>query len=397
MSSQLPVPSAADKLPAMIRTDMSNPFAHNTIRVRLPAIVREVQRLNPDYAAPIQTALDELCTALETDQPIPMLECPAPDYEDWLSLYQRHEGETWQATEWFFAEVYLYRLLIQAVRWFETGHDPFAAKKNAELSSNTLWQMLDLALETETETVEEQLAAMLQNALWGNRIDLSYAVSAAHGGAWSADDLLIDERHAAIDHLLARRGTVHLVTDNTGTELAMDFTLIDVLLQHVADRVIVHVKMHPTFVSDATLSDVLTLLGLLESEQRSAAVQALNQRLRAAFVAGRLRFAPDFFWNSAHVMAELPLRLVRTFKDAALVIIKGDANYRRVVRDSLWPTEVPFSQAVAYFVAPMLILRTLKSDPILGLPQSVITRLDTNDAQWRVNGRRGIIQFSKGH
>jgi uncharacterized protein with ATP-grasp and redox domains len=380
---------------AMIRTDLSNPFAHNTIKARLPAIVREVQTLNPDYPPPIQTALNDLCTALETDQPVPMLDWPAPDYEDWLSMYQRHAGETWQATEWFFAETYLYRLLIQAVRWFETGRDPFAAKKNAELNSDSLWQMLDLALETETETVEEQLAAILQNALWGNRTDLSYAASAAHGGAWIADDLLVDERKAIIGHLLSQRGTVHLVADNTGTELAMDLTLIDVLLQHVADRVILHLKMHPTFVSDATLPDVLTLLGLLESRQHNGAAQALAQRLQTAFVAGRLRFAPDFYWNSAHVLAELPPRLVGTFQDAVLVIVKGDANYRRVVADSLWPAETPFSQVVSYFAAPLVTLRTLKSDPIVGLPQGMAARLDASDPQWRVNGRRGTIQFSR--
>src|SRR5579859_6937358 len=139
------------------------------MKVRVPVIIREVQRLNPDYPAPVQKALDELCTALETDQPIPMLDWPAPDYEDWLEMVQRHAGETWQGTEWFFAETYVYRLLIQAVRWFETGRDPFAPKKNEELKSESLWQMLDLALATEAQTVEEQLAAMLVNALWGNR------------------------------------------------------------------------------------------------------------------------------------------------------------------------------------------------------------------------------------
>ena len=50
----------ADPRPAPIRTDSSNAFAHNTLKVRIPAIVREVQRLTPGYPAPTPAALDQL-------------------------------------------------------------------------------------------------------------------------------------------------------------------------------------------------------------------------------------------------------------------------------------------------------------------------------------------------
>ena len=118
----------AGSRPAPIRTDTSNAFAHNTIRVRIPNIIREVQTLNPDYPAPIQHALDRLRESMQTDEPIPMIDLPAPDYDDWAAIYAPHRGETWQATEWFFAEIYFYRLLIQAVRWWETERDPFFAE-----------------------------------------------------------------------------------------------------------------------------------------------------------------------------------------------------------------------------------------------------------------------------
>ena len=43
------------KPPPPIRTDSSNSFANNTMRVRLPAIIDETIALNADYPASIKT------------------------------------------------------------------------------------------------------------------------------------------------------------------------------------------------------------------------------------------------------------------------------------------------------------------------------------------------------
>jgi hypothetical protein len=40
----------------------------------------------------------------------------------------------------------------------------------------------------------------------------------------------------------------------------------------------------------------------------------------------------------------------------------------------------------------MVALRTMKSDPILGLAAGTRERLDAEDPGWRVQGRRGVIQ-----
>jgi hypothetical protein len=37
-------------------------------------------------------------------------------------------------------------------------------------------------------------------------------------------------------------------------------------------------------------------------------------------------------------------------------------------------------------------LRTLKSDAIVGLSAEQTSRLDAADRDWRINGRRGVIQ-----
>ncbi len=377
-----------------IRTDESNAFAHNTMKVRIPAIMREVQRLNPDYPAQIQAALDRLHDAIANDAPIAALKLPAPDADDWAKACAEHAGETWHSTQWWFAEVYFYRLLMEAVRWHETRRDPFAPKKAEELASPSLWAMLNTALELHGAAPEERLPAAILQALWGNRIDLSFAPSLAHGHDWTHDDLLVADHEAAAQHILRERGTVHIVHDNTGTELAADLALVDALLDAGVERVILHLKAHPTFVSDATVKDMLHMVDTMRSGKHGAAVQGLGERLQSAFLDGRVRYAPDAYWNSSRFLQDLPPRLEAVFTSATMVVIKGDANYRRAVGDILWPYDTPLTQALGSFQHPTLLLRTLKSDTLAAMPRAIGEQLDVADAAWRVNGRRGVIQFA---
>ncbi|RLN98016.1 hypothetical protein BBJ28_00018944, partial [Nothophytophthora sp. Chile5] len=36
--------------------------------------------------------------------------------------------------------------------------------------------------------------------------------------------------------------------------------------------------------------------------------------------------------------------------------------------------------------------RTLKSNPVVGIPAEIVAKLDKEDAKWRYNGTRGTIQ-----
>jgi uncharacterized protein with ATP-grasp and redox domains len=382
----------------MIRTDHSNAFANRTMKARVPAIIREVSRLNPDYPPAMHDALEQHAQAMENDVRIPMLTLPAPDYEAWYTAWQPRRGESWLNTDWFFAEVYNYRLLMQIVRWFELGRDPFAPQKLEEINGASLWQTLERALALRDLPYDERLTRMIHFDLWGNRIDLSYSASLALGSHADADDLLVDDSEAVTAHLLnvsrsPRRRTVHVVADNTGTELALDLAFADVLLSQVADQVVFHLKAHPTFVSDALPADALIFIATLE--RQGGEMHALSERLYAALNQGRLRLIPDPYWNSTRLLHDLPPHLARTFRDAALVIIKGDANYRRMVGDICWPSVTPYAEVVSYFRAPILALRTMKSDPVVGLAAGKADALDEIDAQWRINGKRGVIQAAR--
>ena len=248
--------------PPPIRTDHSNAFANNTMRVRLPAIIDEVASLNPDYPPDIKRRLRRLRRDLAEGAPIADAELlPATDIRDWATALsgQREclgREPTWHIAEWFFAETYAYRCLIEAVRWHETGRDPFLPKKLAELHSDALWQLLERAYKP-LDSPENELRRAVEYALWGNRIDLSYAPSSQRGAEISAEDLLVDDRDALTACLFplrigrdARSGAapIYVVADNAGSELAMDLVLSECLLRHVTTTVVICLKAHPTFV-----------------------------------------------------------------------------------------------------------------------------------------------------
>lgn len=382
----MPAPA---NLPPAIRTDHSNAFANRTLRVRVPATVRATLEQNPDYPPSVRGALEALQANIAADGPIPPLVPPAPDYDVWAAAWAPYAHDTWHASRWFFTEVYTYRLILQAVRWWETGRDPYAPVKRAEEQEPDLWTMIDSALAADGPQAE-RLMRHLHGALWGNRIDLSYAPSTGHGTTVTDDDLLVDDSPRLVEHLLQRPGPVHLVADNYGRELAMDLVLLDTLLDGLAATVVLHLKFHPTFVSDATAPDVMRFLGLMRAQ--GGATAALGERLTTALEAGRLRLAPDPFWNSTDFLWDMPPRLSNLFSGAGLVILKGDLNYRRMVGDTLWPDGTPFAQAVSYFPGPLAAFRSLKSDPLVGLPRGMMARLDAEDAEWHFNGKRGVLQ-----
>ena len=379
--------------PPPIRTDGSNAFAQRTMAVRVPQIVSEAARRNPDYPPGIRKNLETLAQALETNAFIPPPEFDWPDVDDWWAQWAAHPDESWGSAEWFYAEVYTYRWLIAAVDWHETGRDPFAPWKAEELAGKAVWEALAEALRLLDKPAAERLTSLLHQALWGNRIDLSIASIAARGTAAHEDDLLVDDSAAAIDHLFNQPpGAVHFLCDNAGTELALDLALADALLGGAAATVTLHLKAHPTFVSDAVLADVEGFLARL-ADGWSPPERALADRLNGARLDGRLILAPHPIWNSAHFLRDFPAEALAWFTGAALVISKGDLNYRRATGDALWAADTPFGAVTAYFPAPLLALRTLKSDPVVGLTPGQAERLDAESSDWRTNGRHGVIQF----
>ncbi|HTV23794.1 MAG TPA: damage-control phosphatase ARMT1 family protein [Polyangiaceae bacterium] len=394
-------PAAPRNLPPRIRTDASNAFAQNTMAVRVPAILDEVLANNPDYAPGVRTRIVALRDALRAGERLPPIDASAPHAALWVPELARRDGHGWQSSDWFCVENYAYRCLADAAEFWRDARDPFAPTKHAEYASAAHRDALEAAVAIEGPSVPpgERLERLLLADVFANRMDLSFAASRDRGIRSESSDLLVDDRARAIEQLRGGNGAVHFIIDNAGTELTLDLVLAAHLIEQLSAPVVLHVKVHPAFVSDAIERDVRWFVqgGDARAEAlwgpSTAAAQSRRATLAAALDDGRLRIAPHPYWNGPASLWELPEPLVRELSGARLVLLKGDAHYRRAVGDALWPPEASFAAVTAYFPAPLLALRTLKSDTIVGLPAGMAARLDRDDARWRVNGQRAVASL----
>jgi hypothetical protein len=362
--------------------------------VRVPAIIDGVIERNPDYSPAIRDELARLRDGLVSDARLPPLDTTAPGSDEWRAGLTERANEGWLSTDWLFAETYAYRKLVDAARFWDARRDPFFSNKREEYESATHAEALERALAL-GGSKEEHLQALLGAALFGNRIDLSFAASRTRGTATDADDILADDREAAVLAFMRGKGPFHVIADNAGTELTLDLALADFALD-LDIPVVFHVKVHPCFVSDAIPEDIFSFLGLGGGRSfapRSTPSRAMVERLRTAAQSERLQVRSHPFWNGPSSLWELPDSLANDFAQTRLVLLKGDANYRRATNDAIWPPETPFRDVLSYFPAPILALRTLKSDTLVGLAPGRAAALDRSDATWRVNGKHGVASL----
>lgn len=401
--------------PQPIRTDPSNWFAWNTVNARFPTNVRNVIEANPDYPARTRAQLAALADSMAGNTRMPEPPFGGFDADAWQALYEPYRGDHWHATEWFFAETYAFRLLLDACDYFGTLRDPYAPFKQAELDSGAAFEPLRAygaylaragvsATVAVQDTVAEPSLAhdLLHHALhactWGNRADLSFSAGGVVDRSAGDAELLIVNDDAAAVRLLrqrATRGPVHIVMDNSGAELAGDFVLADALHRGLGVSVVFHPKLYPTYVSDTTVVDLHRFLDHADRHP-DVAVRELSAVTRARLADGAYRIIPDDYWCQTLFWTEMPPRVERTFAGAALVVVKGDFNYRRVMRDTIWAPGVPARAASGLEGSshpPLLLLRTMKSDCIAGTDGATCAALDHTDPRWRINGKRGVIQL----
>ncbi|KAF1934878.1 hypothetical protein EJ02DRAFT_516753 [Clathrospora elynae] len=124
---------------------------------------------------------------------------------------------------------------------------------------------------------------------------------------------------------------------------------------------------------------------------------------------GQLMLRPNDFWTAGESYWRLPKQepdLCEDLKDAELVILKGDLNYRKLTADAAWTPTEPFAKAIG----PMgpksgirvLALRTCKADVVVGLPEGEDERIrkltgDEGEARkWAWSGKWAVVQFSDG-
>ncbi|MET9179032.1 damage-control phosphatase ARMT1 family protein [Kitasatospora aureofaciens] len=378
----------------VIRSDVPGSFPWAVFHERHPKLVRRVLDALP-YGPAERAAVERLLLESTTG----LLEPPeedTPDAAQWREWGGPVWGSPWGEAPFLWAESYFYRRLLEATGYFGPGAwqgiDPFAPFKNAELAGTAVDEELAALDRLDDLPKPQREDALLSSALWGNRADLGFQLTAGPGGAASSDLLADDSALLRSELERARGGLVCLVADNAGRELLPDLVLIDHLLADGrAAEVALYVKPQPYYVSDATTADVLASVERLRTAP-SAAAGAVGGRLWRALNRGTLVIRTHPFFCAPLPYHGLPADLRTELAGAALTILKGDLNYRRLVGDRLWPPTTPFAEAAGHFPSSVAALRTLKSDVVVGLDADTVARLDGTGTAWRVSGRHAVIQ-----
>lgn len=380
--------------PPPILSGVPGSFAHGVFVQRHPKLIDRVLDTLP-FGPAERTAIRRLLTE-STSGVIEPLPEGAGDRERWEHWGAGLFGEPWGEAPFLWAESFFYRKLLEATGYFASGTwwgvDPFGPFKAAELAGSAVDDQLR-ALSSVADLPEaEHRDRLLTAALWGNRADLGFQLTAASSDAHS-DRLLVDDRALLWSTLEAAADpTVNLIADNAAGELVPDLILADHLLTiGLTSRITVWVKPFPYYVSDATMSDVVATIGHLRTSPHVTAAR-IGQRLHDAVAAGRLDIRTHEFFCAPLPFADMPADLAGDLATATMTVLKGDLNYRRLVADLHWPATTPFAETTGYFPSPLIALRTLKSDVVVGLAARHVIELDATDPQWRTSGEHALIQ-----
>ncbi len=390
-----PTQPADDHAPVIV-SNTAGSFAWGVLHDRHPALIERVRRATP-YPPEQQRALDALLDETAEGGVIRPLDGSGPGAVQWQRWSAEYVGERWADVPFLWAESFFYRKLLTALGYFAEGPwqgvDPFAPFKSAELASakvdvglSALEGLADLA-------PQEGDMTLLLASLWGNRADLGFQLSAGANGLGDAVPGLVSDDSAKLWDILASGspGTVCIVADNAGPELLPDLVLADHLLTTGrAASVLLHLKPHPYYVSDATTADVLACFDRMTAAPGHAS--DIGKRLRQALTDGHLVPRAHPFSCAPLPYTEMPADLNADFASATLTVMKGDLNYRRLVQDRLWPATTPFADVTAYFPGPVAALRTLKSDVVVGVEGRTVGELDAAGEGWRTSGRHGLVQ-----
>lgn len=403
---QLPIP------PQIIVSEEGS-FAYFTFTHRVPAIIERVIAEN-NFAPPVVEKLQALAQDLLHGAVRPLENDGGAELEAWAKYIVPYQSRRWLDTPFYFAETYFYRRLLEATQYFssevkEQRVDPFELQKR--LSLETVMESVRIKVrqyqnfssfgQYRDDNWKQALLNLLYLNLWGNRADLS--LNPTKAGEFKHESIetqsqekyiLLNDASIVIDYLSSFKKTrIDFIADNAGFELISDLFIIDFLLASKAAEVVyLHLKAHPTFVSDAMVKDVHSTLKFL-ANVREKDVSELAIRLQNHVTSGRLKLLDNLFWTTPLFFWEMPNQLRQELAQSSLVFIKGDANYRRLIGDCHWSKTSSFYDISCYFPAAFTVLRTLKSELIVGLQQSQIEKLNSEDSQWLTNGQRGIIQF----
>lgn len=192
---------------------------------------------------------------------------------------------------------------------------------------------------------------------------------------------------------------IDFVLDNSGLELFSDLCFADWLLSTgLADKVMLHFKTMPWFVSDAMIVDFDWTVDALVSNKEEM-LATLGKKWRGRVQDGSFILTDHTFWTTSFeyaAMSSVASDLYALLSQSYLVIFKGDLNYRKLLADRNWLYTENFSIALGGFEPTnVCALRTLKADMVTGLPPGAAAKAAGENKDWMVTGQYGVCQVNR--
>lgn len=421
----LPPPlSAADK----------NSFAYPTIKERLPVILAKIadtlyrtrDKIKSQYQEDVSEELKSIigsCSKLRNEVQTNKVAVPIQDSRDDTQVWNRYlqtaterEGSppSWFKSAWLYMECYMYRRIQESVEKCNMmkKFDVFGEQKEKSFTDSvypTEIVMMHL-LETQQkikeneELIPEAFKLFLKVCLWGNKCDLS--ISGGEDNAQKSSPLeqlgklepniLINDSNVVLNHLCSRKcKRIDIVLDNAGFELISDLSFAEFLLSAgLCSTIYLHAKAFPWFVSDVTKKDfdwTLQMLGQINHIAVSNFAQVWKERLNNSSWILQV----DDFWTLPYDYSQMETYapdLYQSLQKSDMIFFKGDLNYRKLLGDLRWPFTTSFETCLrGFYPAPLCVLRTSKSDVLVGLPEGRDEEVKAQDEDWLVNGNWGVI------
>lgn len=396
--------------------------------------------------------LQQLRSEIDRSSTIPpLLGDGGNDIEGYNMELETLRPVSWHNSPWMYTECYLFRRLqtcfARRKSEFWQEYDIWAEQKlaNTKMSGKVIFELVEWFLALRSRFIDPKngtsplladhriaIEDLLQISLWGNTADLLSLLAISPEELQSRqgfqarkhlkNNLVVDDTDQVVNLLEQVRAEthrdreIHIVVDNAGFELISDLVLVAYLLcGNFTDKIVLHGKKFPWYVSDATQNDFDTVLSSLSSPGavftdhgrlgESSSLPTFYSLIRSYLCSNppRLTFTADPFWTTAHPFARLPTfahNLYKSLQDADLVIFKGDLNYRKLIAGGRWPADTPFEVAIGPLKdmnLRILTLRTCKGDTCVGLRKGQVEEIDpAGKGEWTRNGQFGVISFFDG-
>lgn len=449
-------------LPPPAYNDDPNSFAYATVRERWPSIleraIEDIDAYTSDHPTTFECGesvkhkIAALLQDFRSDAIVHSFTANELKLKPELNEYNSHLAEfnlkkevTWRTGPWLFLECYLYQLLSL---WFSqteklANFDVFESLKNLsfEKSSSGVaelckrYEALSKDLVRHADDLEAKkilFKEFIDISLWGNATDLSLlsgnvtledikGLQGAEVRKKNEEKIVVNDTDQVWEHYSASpKKRVDIVLDNSGFELFADLCLSLFLLDsNLTQKVVVHCKKIPWFVSDTMPKDFYEILKQLEdpsffqeihqNQSEADSVAFLASKLETYINNDQLVAQTHDFWTSPSNFWEIAKEkdLFSELQKSNLIIFKGDLNYRKLTGDLDWAKTTAFTtaiQSLANSGLPVLSLRTCKADVVVGLPEGLNEKLieeykaagNEKGQFWTASGKWAVISFSSG-